>query len=159
MPVSPDGSHGDLRVRASDGLSFEKTSGLALKPTEGPLAECFSKNKFVEVGAPSSLGALGKLLKGHPKKGEKFILAPVSGETRVLGVLVLGPFSSKEKLLPRGSGTAFRRSALRGSLRSLPALPVDVQLHAPVEPRAADAIDCRARLDRDGPGRGLRSGG
>jgi transcriptional regulator with GAF, ATPase, and Fis domain len=93
--------HGELRVRASDGLPVEKAAALTLKPSEGVLAQCFSKNKIVEVEAPAPLGALGKLLKGHPKKGEKFVLAPVSGETRVLGVLVLGPFSNKEKMLPR----------------------------------------------------------
>jgi transcriptional regulator with GAF, ATPase, and Fis domain len=91
--------HGHLRVRAADGLPFEKVSALALKP-EGPLAQCFSKNKIIEFKASAATGAWAAFLKPHPKKSEKFILAPVSGETRVLGMLVLGPFSTKEKNLP-----------------------------------------------------------
>lgn len=93
-----DGGH--LRVRASDGIPFDKLSSLSVTP-EGPLAQCFSKNKVIEVDDSASTGALAAYLKPHPTKDEKFILAPVSGETRVLGILVLGPFSKKEKKLPQ----------------------------------------------------------
>ena len=64
------------------------------------MAECFSKNKIIEIQEPALLAGLAPFLNPHPKKGEKFILAPVSGETRVLGILVLGPFSAQEKNLP-----------------------------------------------------------
>ena len=92
-----DGGH--LRVRASDGIPFDQLSSLVISP-EGPLARCFSKNKVMEIDPSSPMGALAAFLNQHPQKNEKYILAPVSGETRVLGILVLGPFSTKEKHLP-----------------------------------------------------------
>ena len=91
---------GNLRVRASDGIPFEQLSSLSVKP-EGPLARCFSRNEVIEINELSSTGALADCLKPHLTKNEKFILAPVSGETRVLGILVLGPFSKTEKNLPQ----------------------------------------------------------
>jgi transcriptional regulator with GAF, ATPase, and Fis domain len=93
--------HGDLRVRAADGLPLEKVSTLAVKPAEGPFAQCFSKNRIVETEASTPMGPLTKLLKTHLKKGQKFALIPVSGETRVLGVLFMGPFPQNEKIQPR----------------------------------------------------------
>ena len=90
---------GRLRVRASDGISLDRLSSLLITP-EGPLAQCFSKNKVLEIDQSAPMGALTAFLKHHPEKNEKYILAPVSGETRVLGILVLGPFSKKEKNLP-----------------------------------------------------------
>jgi transcriptional regulator with GAF, ATPase, and Fis domain len=93
--------HGDLRVRAADGLSLEKVAALSIKPAEGPFAQCFAKNRIIEADASTPMGILTKLLKPHIKKGQKFALVPVSGETRVLGILFLGPFSDKEKIHPR----------------------------------------------------------
>jgi signal transduction histidine kinase len=91
----------ELGVRAADGLALENTSALAIKLAGGPLAQCFSKNKIVETQAAARLGALGALLRPYLKKGEKFVLAPVSGESRVLGILLVGPFPKKMKILPR----------------------------------------------------------
>ena len=90
--------HGDLRVRAVDGLPLEKVSLLDVKPSEGPFAQCFSENRIIETQAGTPMGALTKLLKTRLKKGEKFALIPVSGETRVLGILFMGPFPEREKI-------------------------------------------------------------
>ena len=49
----------------------------------------------------TSSGTLATFLKPHVKKGEKFILVPVSGEKRVLGILFMGPFPQNEKIHPR----------------------------------------------------------
>src|SRR5258708_15446648 len=92
---------GDLSVRAADGLPFEKLSMLSIKPSEGPFSDCFMKNKIIETATSTPMGTLTKYLKSHVKKGEKFILVPVSGEKRVLGILFMGPFANKAKVLPR----------------------------------------------------------
>ncbi len=47
------------------------------------------------------MGTLTKLMKPLMKPNEKFILTPVSGEKRVLGILFMGPFPEKEKVHPR----------------------------------------------------------
>jgi len=95
--------NGELRVRASDGLSLDELSTIAVQPSEGAIAQCFSNDKIVEVNSPDALGPLAKLVKTHLKKDQKFVLSPVSGETRVLGILCLGPFAKKEKIYPRES--------------------------------------------------------
>jgi transcriptional regulator with GAF, ATPase, and Fis domain len=93
--------HGNLRVRAADGIPFEKASAISVKPSEGSFDQCISKNKMVPAADAAALGALAKLLKFDSKTGDRFILSPVRGETRVLGVLVLGPFTAKTKNPPR----------------------------------------------------------
>ena len=92
---------GDLCVRAADGISKDKVAALRVDPTQGDIGRCISKNKLVETESSASLGALAPVIKPYLKKGLKFVLVPVSGETRVLGVLVFGPFSKKEKIHPR----------------------------------------------------------
>jgi transcriptional regulator with GAF, ATPase, and Fis domain len=87
---------GSLRVRAVDGLPSDKVSSISIKPTSGAIAKCFSENKIVETSTLTTLGTLAPLIKPQLKKGAKFVLSPVSGETRVLGILILGPFSKKE---------------------------------------------------------------
>jgi transcriptional regulator with GAF, ATPase, and Fis domain len=91
----------ELRIRATDGLPAKDTSQLMIDSTKGPFNACFAKNKVIEVDTTAPLGILSTLLKKHIKTGEKFVLVPVSGETRVLGILFLGPFSKKAKILPR----------------------------------------------------------
>src|ERR1051325_9203241 len=93
--------HGNLRIRAADGFPQKNTPTLAVNPTVGAFKTCISKNQIVEVNEAANLDALGKFIKSQLKKGEKFVLTPVSGETRVLGVLFMGPFAKKEKVMPR----------------------------------------------------------
>jgi signal transduction protein with GAF and PtsI domain len=92
---------GNLSVRAADGLPLEKIASLAIKPTEGPFAQCLTKNKIIETEGSTPMGTLDIFLKSIVKKGEKFVLVPVSGERRVLGILFMGPFPDKEKIHPR----------------------------------------------------------
>jgi transcriptional regulator with GAF, ATPase, and Fis domain len=94
---------GDLRVRAADGVSLKNLSTVTIRPSERSIARCFSKNKIVEVISPAALGSLSNLVKPHLNKNQKFVLSPVSGETRVLGILCIGPFAKKEKILARES--------------------------------------------------------
>jgi transcriptional regulator with GAF, ATPase, and Fis domain len=93
--------HGELCVRAADGVSKSKIVNLHVDPTIGDVGQCFSRNKIVESLTLSSLGTLANVTKPYLKKDQKFILVPVSGETRVLGMLLIGPFPKKEKILPR----------------------------------------------------------
>jgi transcriptional regulator with GAF, ATPase, and Fis domain len=90
--------HGDLIVRAADGLPKGKLTSLTVKMADGPFAKCFSKNRIVETPTTMPMGNLGKLIKPLIKKDQKFAIVPVSGETRVLGVLFLGPFPKSEKI-------------------------------------------------------------
>ena len=50
--------HGDLRIRAADGLPLAKVSEMAIKPVDGVFAQCFHENKIVETSDISSLGTL-----------------------------------------------------------------------------------------------------
>jgi signal transduction protein with GAF and PtsI domain len=93
--------HGALIVRASDGLPSDTAAKVAIRPSEGSFAECITDNKIVEADNAASLGSLVRVIKPDFKKGEKYFLSPVSGETRVLGVLLLGPYAAKEKAQPR----------------------------------------------------------
>jgi transcriptional regulator with GAF, ATPase, and Fis domain len=93
--------HGNLRVRAADGIPAKTAASLSILSTENPFAECFSKNQIVELVNSPSCAVLKKLYKPDLKKGEKFVLAPVSGESRVLGLLFLGPFPRQAKIHPR----------------------------------------------------------
>jgi transcriptional regulator with GAF, ATPase, and Fis domain len=90
--------HGDLRVRAADGIPADKVATLAVKPTEGIISQCFSKNQIIETNGDLPAGSLKNILAAHIHKGEIFVLAPVSGETKVLGILLMGPFSDKEQI-------------------------------------------------------------
>lgn len=92
---------GELCVRAFDGIRAKKITALRMNPTQGSMGQCFSKNKIVEADTLASLGTLAPLLKPYFKKNHKFVLVPVSGDTRVLGILFFGPFPMKEKILPR----------------------------------------------------------
>jgi hypothetical protein len=94
--------HGGLQLRAADGIPAKlKMSTFVLKSIEGPSAECLANNKVIEIRRLPVSDPLTPLLKPHFKKGQKYVMVPVSGEVRVLGIVVLGPFSEKEKILPR----------------------------------------------------------
>jgi len=92
---------GEMRVRAVDGIPFRRVSALKVESAEGAVASCIITNSITETIEPAAIGALGKLLRPLARKGEKFVLVPVSGETRVLGILLLGPFPKAAKILPR----------------------------------------------------------
>src|SRR5687767_13031220 len=76
--------HGKLRVRSSDGLSLSKPDTLILDPRSGAASECCTKNTVVEVQSTAELGDLLKSIKPISPANEKYVLAPVSGEARVI---------------------------------------------------------------------------
>lgn len=74
---------GRLSVRATDGQANTLRKGSRWSATSGPAAICLQKNRLVEDVF---------------RRGSKVLLVPVRGEKRVLGILVLGPFLTKQKI-------------------------------------------------------------
>ncbi len=83
---------GNLRIRGGDGLKAEDVVTVTLDSSRGAASRCCAENKIIEVHDLAELGPLETPLRSLAKKNEKFILAPVSGEARVIGILFLGPF-------------------------------------------------------------------
>ena len=101
--------HGLLRIRASDGLRSLKSS-FGFKPANGAVAQCLEKNIVLESGdVPWDEGMADLLRSVETAQAKKFVLVPVAGQSRTLGVLILGPvaadlsFKSRETEL-RGAG-------------------------------------------------------
>jgi len=102
---------GMLRVRAADGGGLDGFGAFAIRADEPPITRCIDKNEIVELASPDSLGALKPLLlpalssRKSPNGGgvnqEKYVLVPVSGQARVLGILILGAFPKGHEILPR----------------------------------------------------------
>ncbi len=82
---------GKLRVRSIDG-KIDKVDNVSVDVKSGSFAACCAENKITEVMDTAGFSTLATSLKLTVKSGEKYILAPVSGEARVIGVLLLGPF-------------------------------------------------------------------
>ena len=92
---------GLLRIRASDGLRTVKRSW-GFKPMKGAVAQCLEKNEVLESGAiPWDEGLEAILRTVETAHAKKFILVPVAGQARTLGVLVLGPISDDQNLKSR----------------------------------------------------------
>jgi len=94
---------GQIRVRASDGVDAAVAKSLALKPNDPLLTQCMTKNEIVESKALSAKDNLARALGMNSLKGMKYVLVPVSGQARVLGVLVLGPFPKDREIMSRES--------------------------------------------------------
>jgi len=81
-----------LCVRAADGKKAHLWKGKAFPLESGSVAECL-ENKVVRVSKKSNTGLLA-LLESKSAAKSTFILVPVSGQSRTLGILVCGPFSA-----------------------------------------------------------------
>jgi signal transduction histidine kinase len=94
---------GNLRVRAADGLpatsAWFKT---VFKSSEGSVAQCLGKNQSLEVAQLPDTDAMAPLTNPAAEPGrDRFVLVPVSGEARALGMLVVGPFSKEMNVLSK----------------------------------------------------------
>lgn len=100
---------GDLRLRAADGVAVPGLEKMSFKATEGLIGQCVGQNKIVEAAQlPQSDGlfpVLNSTLGGAKKK---YVLVPVTGQSRVLGVLVLGP-------MPKDLDVQSRENELRSA--------------------------------------------
>ncbi len=89
--------HGDLRVRASDGLPPAVAKRGMIRQGDGVVSECMASNRIVTTeNQPWEKDLKGVFDKNGNSKGKKYVIVPVAGQSRVLGVLVLGPFSAKK---------------------------------------------------------------
>jgi len=86
-----DGEH--LRVRAADGPQANRWKNKTFPVTPGPVAQCLQNHKIVRVAKKSSEGLLALLEAGTGIKNT-FILVPVAGQSRTLGMLICGPFTA-----------------------------------------------------------------
>jgi transcriptional regulator with GAF, ATPase, and Fis domain len=91
---------GKLRLRSADGTN-EKPDQVSVDAKTGAFARCCADNQIVEVTDSQGLGTLTQSLRISIKPGEKYVVVPVSGESRVIGVLVMGPFPAGTELLKR----------------------------------------------------------
>lgn len=91
---------GKLRLRSVDGTT-DKPDMVSVDARSGAFGKCCVENRVVEVTDPQGLDSLTKPLKISIKSGEKYVVVPVSGESRVIGVLVMGPFPASTEILKR----------------------------------------------------------
>jgi transcriptional regulator with GAF, ATPase, and Fis domain len=100
--------NGLLRIRASDGL---RNSGkeIGFRPNGGLIAKCLQKNEVMESGKTAWDEGMEAVLKPlQTSEAKMFILVPVAGQSRTLGVLILGPVKNDH-------GLKAREAELRGA--------------------------------------------
>ncbi len=95
------GDQGLLRIRAVDGIKMSDASDITLGASDGAFGKCCASNKIVEVQKPEELGSLVNLIKPLLNKDEKFIMVPVFGESKVIGLLLMGPFPKSTEVMKR----------------------------------------------------------
>jgi signal transduction histidine kinase len=82
-----------LCVRAADGVGAKAWDGRTFPVTPGAVSRCLANKRLERVSKPSSEGLLALLKRGPKAKKNIYILVPVSGQSRTLGILLCGPFS------------------------------------------------------------------
>jgi len=91
-----------LRIRASDGLPTTIPAAFGFKPGAGIISQCLEKNQVLESGKiPWDEGFEAVLKPLETPQVKKFIIVPVAGQSRTLGVLVLGPVENSRNYLDR----------------------------------------------------------
>lgn len=94
--------NGVLRIRASDGLRGPLPQSFGFKPKAGLVALCLNKNEVLESDAGAWDEGMENLLTRVADSGsKKFILIPVAGQSRTLGVLVMGPLGKDQNFKAR----------------------------------------------------------
>jgi signal transduction histidine kinase len=84
---------GALRVRGADGATLVPWDGKRFALTEGVIARCVGPNQIVATGRLPAADPLAEAFNPLLANAtDKFLLVPVTGQARVLGVLLLGPF-------------------------------------------------------------------
>jgi len=87
---------GGLSIRASDGSTVPGVKAMTFKTSEGVIARCVGKNVIVETPHLAATDDLSSLLNpALDGSNKKYILVPVTGESRVLGLLLLGPIAKE----------------------------------------------------------------
>ena len=85
---------GNLSIRAADGTLEPGWDKMVFKMSEGLVGQCVRENAIVEAAQLSPTDALFPLLHAAlAGTKKKYILVPVTGQSRVLGLLILGPMA------------------------------------------------------------------
>jgi len=93
--------HGDLSVRASDGLPLEQISTLC-QDVQGPIFRLHDEESdHRNRGVQRRLGSLAAYLKPTYPKEREIHPRSVSGEKTRIRMLFMGPFPDQEKILHR----------------------------------------------------------
>jgi signal transduction histidine kinase len=110
---------GGVRIRACDGVAVKPGPESFCKSGQGTIGECLGKGEIVEVSTFAANDPLHALLSPYlTVRGYRFVLVPVTGEARALGLLVIGPFSGDQDIRSRD-----------GELRSAGALCAVLSAH------------------------------
>ena len=92
-----------LCVRAADGAGAKKWLGKAFPVTAGEVQQCVKDNRVIRVHKASADSMLA-LLERKDSKKTTYILVPVAGQSRILGVFICGPFrAAAAKAFPKTS--------------------------------------------------------
>ncbi len=95
---------GELRVRAADEGIASKSSSIMFIPAPGsPFARCLKNNELIEMNTAITEDSLASLLNEGFKSTQKYLLVPVTGEARVLGMIILGPFEQSQEMRSKES--------------------------------------------------------
>lgn len=92
---------GALCVRAADGIGRSQWASARFDPGHLPFAACLQEDKVIEIPSPNRSDPLSRLLKISTPKNKKYVLVPVSGQSKMIGLLVLGPLAKGAEVLPR----------------------------------------------------------
>jgi transcriptional regulator with GAF, ATPase, and Fis domain len=93
---------GLLRVRAADGLKTDIPPTFSIKPGQGLVTRCLDSNEVLDSGNGAWDDGIHALLKTVEQKGiTKFVVVPVAGQSKTLGVLILGPVAANVDLKSR----------------------------------------------------------
>jgi signal transduction histidine kinase len=93
---------GQLRVRGADGLPDVDWGNFKISPTVGLAGRSVATNDIIETTMLPSTDAMAPLLNPSLKTDtHRFVLVPVAGEVRTLGILVVGPFMPEQDLSQR----------------------------------------------------------
>ena len=88
--LQPD-DKGTLHIRAVDGLNPTHIQKFIFRP-KGLVAHCMERNEVLESGDIPWDDGLAQILQPlESAKAKKFVVVPVTGQARPLGVLILGP--------------------------------------------------------------------
>jgi transcriptional regulator with GAF, ATPase, and Fis domain len=93
---------GELHLRAGDGLPSRRSGDFKFKPGKDLVGQCLEKNEVLETGTIPLNKDLDALLKpAITPKANKFVIVPVAGQSRALGILIMGPVTPEQNLKSR----------------------------------------------------------
>jgi len=99
---------GTLQVRAADGISPEAWKGVHFPLSHPLIKKCMQEDRVFQGALADPKDPLRDLLKAATGQTPEYVFVPVSGQSKVFGLLILGPFASAAEAVAR-------EAELRGS--------------------------------------------